>query len=500
MLLPVLRLAALALLLSSTAGAAPLGDAEVAWSQARASRQPVLLGWGSSGCAPCAPLQAGLFGTEPPRGWTVLWLDGDAPNAQRLAARLHWRAYPALALYDAQGRELTRLPPALSTAQQLALLPLAQASRPAAALLADAREGRPLSAAEWRLLAFYAWDNDEQPLVPAAERASTLARLAAACPTPADEVGTRLWLQALIAQADKPAPATNAVALERLLWLLDEPAALQSQRDVLVSGAWPLLKAVTSEASRPVVAPSVDAALRRLQLDTAVPRVDRWSALAARVELARLQAGAAPEGRPMRLPRALLRELRATAAKDDREITDATERQAVIPLAADALARAGLAWTADALLKANLAKAAAPANLMSRLAASARGRGERAAALQWLQQAWVASPGPSSRLQAGAAYLGGLTELTPTDSTRIERTAGELFTDAAGQPAAFYQRSLRSLQRASEHLQQWNSDGRHTDVMQRLKATLGCERLPVADPQRPACEALLAEPPSKKMG
>jgi hypothetical protein len=100
-------------------------------------------------------------------------------------------------------------------------------------------------------------------------------------------------------------------------------------------------------------------------------------------------------------------------------------------------------------------------------------------------------------LQAGAAYLGGLTELAPADNARIERTASELFADAAAQPAAFYQRSLRSLQRASEQLQQWNSDGRHAEVMQRLKAALGCERLPAADPQRPACEALLAEPPKK---
>ena len=108
--------------------------------------------------------------------------------------------------------ELTRLPGEADAAQVLQVLQLGMASgRPVQAVLADARAGKPLTPSEWRLLAFYSWDTDEDALVPAAERGQVLTKLAASCPASEEEAGTRLLLKS-IAGTEGGAPATADAA------------------------------------------------------------------------------------------------------------------------------------------------------------------------------------------------------------------------------------------------------------------------------------------------
>ena len=83
-----------------------------------------------------------------------------------------------------------------------------------------------------------------------------------------------------------------------------------------------------------------DAALVRLQADTTLSRGDRLDALFARVDLARLDQP--KDTMHPKLPPALVKEVRDTAAATDREATNAFERQAVIPTAAQLLEEAGL--------------------------------------------------------------------------------------------------------------------------------------------------------------
>ena len=44
------------------------------------------------------------------------------------------------------------------------------------------RAGKTLASGEWRSLALYSWETDQDQLVPEAERAALLAQLAAGCP------------------------------------------------------------------------------------------------------------------------------------------------------------------------------------------------------------------------------------------------------------------------------------------------------------------------------
>lgn len=523
--MPTLRLHALALSAAILAAvvvpvraAAPEGAAKVAWqpaavdadierafAQARGERKPVLLYWGAGWCPPCNQLKATLFNRqdfiERSRSFVAVSVDGDLPGAQKLGARFKVRGYPTMILFSPDGQEITRLPGEVDAPQVMSVLQLGLANgRPVKAVLQDARAGKPLSAPEWRMLAFYAWDTDEQQLVPQSERPALLARLAAACPPSESDSATRLLLKSLAERAGDKAPAADAATRQRVRRLLADPAASRAQMDVLSYAAPDLVQALSGAdvQERAALVPAFDAALRRLQADTTLSRADRAQALAARVELARLAAGAAESAHRVSLPEPLRREVREHAAREDREITDGYERQAVITTAAQTLERAGLGGDSDALLQANLARSHSPYYLMSQLAGNAKRRGDAAGALRWYEEAFRKSEGPATRLQWGAGYVAALVELAPQDEARIEKAASQLLQEAASQPHAFYERSARSLQRLGQSLQGWNARGAHAGAIARLQSQLDgvCGRLPAGDAQRATCEGLLKAPPS----
>ena len=222
----------------------------------------------------------------------------------------------------------------------------------------------------------------------------------------------------------------------------------------------------------------------------------------AQVDLARIDVPKSAPNKPpakVKLPDALLADVREHVARADREITNGYERQAVITAAAYLLELAGLGAESDTLLKANLAKSHSPYYLMSELASNAKNRGDTAEALRWYEEAFNKSEGPATRLQWGASYINAMVELAPQDEARIEKAAQQLLTEAAALPDAFYERSGRSLQRVGTKLQGWNQGGAHAASMKRLQAQLDgvCGGLDAADPKRASCEGLLKATPKK---
>jgi thioredoxin-related protein len=490
-------------------------DAEVdaAFAQARAAKKPLFLYWGAKWCPPCNQLDATLFNRqdfiERSRAFVPVYVDGDRPGAQKLGTRFKVRGYPTMLLFDAQGTELTRLPGEVDAAQYTQVLTLGMsAQRPVKAVLADARAGgdaaRRLGANDWKLLAFYSWETDEQQLVSKAQLATTLRQLADACPADQADSSARLLLKSLAAApaaAPGPAPAASPVdtaARARLLQVLADPPQARTQMDVLTNNAAELARAVSADGTpeRAQLLASFSTALKRLAADTSLSRADRMTAVIAQVNLAK--AGAAKDAK-VALPATLLADVREHSARADREVSNGYERQAVIPTAAYLLAQAGLGEESDTLLKANLAKSHSPYYLMSGLADNAKKRGDKAGALRWYEQAFDTSEGPATRLQWGASYVAALVELAPDDAARIEKAASKLLAEAAAQPNAFHERSARSLQRAGSRLLAWNERGTRTAVLNRLQARLDdvCRRLDSADPQRATCESLLRPAPKK---
>jgi hypothetical protein len=214
-------------------------------------------------------------------------------------------------------------------------------------------------------------------------------------------------------------------------------------------------------------------------------------ALYARVLLARIDEP--KEAVQVKLPGALVQEVRDHVARADREITDGYERMAVLPFGGELLAKAGLWDESDALLKAELARSLAPYYLMSELGANARKLGRKEEALKWYALAFEKSEGPATRLQWGAGYVGALVDLAPEGATRIERTAAQLFASAGRDSGAFEGRSMRSLTRVASKLAAWNGNGGQAAAMKRLRAQLEtvCSKTPAAGGQRAACEVVL---------
>jgi thioredoxin-like negative regulator of GroEL len=499
--------------------ASSVADVDAAFAQARAETKPVFVYWGAKWCPPCNQVKATLFNRrdfiERSRAFVPVYVDGDAPGAQKLGAHFKVSGYPTMVLFSSSGVELTRLPGEVDAQRYTQVLTLGMnAQRPVKEVLAQALGNQPrstqsqgLSANDWKLLAFYSWDTDEQQLAPRERVPAVLKRLADTCPSDQTETSTRLRLQSLAATDAKapaqPDPGANAM----LIALLADPGAARVQMDVLTNNASDIIRALSVKGSpqRIQLTTAFEAALKRFEADNTLSRADRLSALISQVDLAKIDVPAQHGTKPVTdsptvmLPRELLNDVRDQAARADLEITDGYERQAVITEAAYMLTQAGLAGESDVLLEANLTKSHSPYYLMSELAGNARARGDSARALDWYEKAFDKSEGPATRLQWGASYVNALIDLAPQGEARIEKASGQLLTEAGASPDAFYERSGHSLQRVGAKLQGWNKNGAHSAVLARLQVQLGelCSTLDTADIHRAACESLL-KPSAKK--
>ena len=482
------------------------GDADIdkAFAQARSEKKPVLLYWGAKWCPPCNQLKATLFNRqdfiEQTHAVVTVHIDGDSPGAQKLGTRFKVRGYPTMILFNNDGAEITRLPGEIDAPQVVKVLQLGMAGgRPVKAVLADARAGKTLTANEWRLLAFYSWETDEQQLVSPQETAGLLAQLAVASKGTDADTTTRLWLKTLAASNEGNGVKPDAALLQRVEAVLASPAESRTQMDVLTNSAADITMVLAPEpgAARNKLVAGFDTALKRLQADETLSRADRLTALQARVDLARLDQP--KDAVHPKISAALAREVKEHAAREDREVTDGYERQAVITEAAFVLGEAGLWKDSDDLLKSSLSKSHSPYYLMSYLGNNARKQGHKDEALRWYEEAFNKSEGPATRLQWGSNYLAALVDLAPQDAGKIEKTASQLFNEAAQDKSAFYERSARSLQKVGAKLGSWSAGGQHTAEITRLKTQLDgvCAKVDTADQQRATCEALIKAPARK---
>jgi thiol-disulfide isomerase/thioredoxin len=476
------------------------GDVDAAFAAAKAQHKPVFLYWGAVWCPPCNQVKATIFNRqdfiERSRFFVPVYIDGDSASAQRLGDRFKVSGYPTMILFTPDGGEITRLPGEVEVDQYMRVLAMGMnGARPVKETLAAALSsgsGAALSADDWRMLAYYSWDTDEHTLVAAKTLSPTLERLAKACPATQPDTAARLRLRALVAAATAKdvKPREDKAAAADLTHLLADPRLARENFDLLTYYADKVVAYITppKSAARAKLAADWNAVLERFVADPAISTADRLSAISGRIALARLDA---PKGSA--LPDPLLQTVRDEVARADRETTDPYARQAVISAAADALSDADLMAASDALLEAELKRSHSPYYFMLDIAANAKKRGDKAAALDWEQKAYAAADGPATRLQWGVHYVNALIELAPHDEARIEHAAKSVIGELDPTPDTFYERNRRGLERMGGKLAAWNAQHRHEPAMARIRAQMAavCAKLPAADPARATCDGVM---------
>jgi hypothetical protein len=243
---------------------------------------------------------------------------------------------------------------------------------------------------------------------------------------------------------------------------------------------------VPDSKERAALAGAWDAALVGLIGDARLSAADRLGAVAARVDIAKLDA---PKGA---LPDRLLASVREQVARGNKETADPYAREVVVNEAAYVLAEAGLFEESDALLTAELARSRTPYYHMLGLAANAKKRGDKAAAVAWTEKAYGAASGPATRLQWGVGYVNTLIDLAPDDAARIERAAIQVIDELEAVPDTFYDRNRRSLEKMAKKLLAWNKGNTHAEALRHIRVQLAgvCAKLPAGDPARTACDGV----------
>lgn len=492
------------------------GSVEEAFALAARERRPIFLYWGAVWCPPCHALRSRLF-TRPEfrvrlAESVAVYLDGDTERAQIWGEKLGTAGYPTVIVFDADGREVTRIATMLPIEQYAEVLARAlDATRPLhEVLVAAEREGpAALPAAELNLLAFYSFDQDARLDLDESRRLALFERLWRETPAgqPIERqrfLGLLLQTLARVDPAPELAAGARAELATALAGLLADPRARATNLDLLLYAAPGVVRRLAPEpgAERDALVAAWNAAARAVEDDPELALDDRLTALLPQLELALLDAA----GDSPAPPAALRERIRQRVAWASGEVRDADELQAVMSTMAGLLEDAGLAGEAERLLADKLGETAAPYYYLSWLASLEARAGRTAAAVDRYREAWQGARASGSGaamtpFRWGSTYLRRALELAPADSATIRADGETILADLLASPDAFAGGNWSRLEGLGLALTAWRGDDAERGaVVAALRARVaeGCPRFPDEGPDSPAsrCRSFLAPAPA----
>lgn len=477
------------------------GDIDAAFAHAAAEDKPVFLYWGAEWCPPCYDLKAHVFPRpdfqQSLRQFVAVYLDGDAPGAQRIAGEFRVLGYPSVVVLRADRTELARISGGSDLASYADVLELAlHNAQPVDALLASLRDDpqHRLSAADCRRLAWNDWSAREEE-GPALAGALQLA--ATRCPDESPGERDRLTVNAAAAAATAERAAIEggaapsavlAGAMRTVQAIVADPVRrLEAGNALLYLGEeFFVVARHLAPGQVPELRQQYFAMLDALETDERQSATVRLLSAARRVQVAKALGGTDA------VPADVAGRARATLTTFLDRDHDANARAGIVNSASWVLYELGDDVMLRALLMEQMKVARTPYYYMPDLADIEERAGNLPAALDWLQRGYEESRGPATRFQWGTLYVNGLLRMAPQDAARI-RTAvlgvlGEL--DA---PDRIHARTRTRLERLDAALEQWSRDtGNATvlaDITRRWRDI--CARLPAADPARAGCAQLL---------
>lgn len=499
------------------------GTVEEAFALAKQERKPVFLYWGAVWCPPCHALRTKLF-TRPEfqarlASTVPVYLDGDTERAQIWGEKLQTTGYPTVIVFDADGREVTRIPSALPFEEYAEVLSRAlDATRPIGEVLADARAKGPeaLPEAELNLLAFHAWDQDEAIGLDLAARRELFGKLRAGTPVAKKVEKARflaLELGALASRKEGEAPpdlpaAERAELIAGLHRLLSEAELRRTNLDLVLYRADDVVALLAPEpgAERAALVELWNAAARAIEGDESLGVDDRLTALLPQIELERLGAPEGPGGEPPPVSPALQERVRARVRWASGLPHDEEEMQGRIDAMAGLLEEAGLESEAKQLLSEKLGEAAAPYYYTGWLAGIEARTGDKNDAIALYRQAWQGarqqgSGAAMTPFRWGSNYLRQATKLTPEATDAIAADARIVLDDLLASPDAFSHGNWARLQSVGAALEQWQgADPARARVVEGIKAQVhaACDRFPAEgeDSAGARCRSFLAAAPA----
>src|SRR6478609_7688491 len=478
------------------------GSVQEALTAAAAQHKPVFLYWGAEWCPPCHDLKAHVFSRrdvqDKMRQFIPVYLDGDAPGAQRLAGEFHVSGYPTAVVLRADRTEITRIAGGMDLARYADVLDLAlEDLRPASQLLAGLREGAALNAADCRRLAYNGWLLDPEAEAEAGALAISLQQAAQSCPASATLERDRLTVTAagLAAGSERegveaggpPSPALSQ-SLDSIAILLADRARALPVVDLLLDAGedfFPVSYRVHPERDGKLLE-QWSSLMDALESDPAYSGSVRLMSAAGRLYAAKSLSATAEIPGPVR--ESARRTLDEYLARD----YAVDERAGIVNSASWVLTYLQDDVKLRSLLEGEIRTSRTPFYYMPDLADVYERAGDRTAALDWLEKGYRESRGPATRFQWGVLYVEGLLRMTPDDVPRIQAATSQVLGELQG-PDRIHGRARQRLARLGRELGTWSTQPPRAAASAAIAHHWSgiCAGLPPGDAARSECRGLL---------